>query len=134
MNNFIMDKEKEKERELANSIVKHYMYNEKFVKNENGKKILKDVSENKHENVYAEHKVFGNGVNKYYILCDSDGNIFNPFSSMEDNYTYDKDRGGPRWQMIEVPNEVFINYYSFLLTRNEAYLRNVDRSVRNTGI
>lgn len=130
---FVMDKDKEEAKEERNRITEKKNYNTSFIigEDEEGRTLV-EVSDD--EPVFAQQISFAGRPPEYSILCDSLGNIFDPYDVMMDKNNYDEDRGKPRWELKNVPEEVYKLYLKYLKTQNETYLRIVDRDVRNLGI
>ena len=111
----------------------------------NGYPLLRDLSGKNHKvipaeelpSAYAMSVKYGNTI-KYYVKRGGDGRLYNPLGiyneqlSMSSTHSSNSNAvrdGRPLYRFDEVNQKIFMNYLTFLKTRNQAWLTICQRDI-----
>jgi len=72
-----------------------------------------------------------NNVDKvfYFVKADNSRTLYNPMGFIGESNLSGKKNGKPRWEFLEVDEEIFGFYKRFLETRNTLNLRHAQRKM-----
>lgn len=87
-----------------------------------------ETTEHNEENALAQEFNYIDGRKRYRVMGNAQG-LYSPYNIYGESYKKEERGGRRKWDLMEVSQEVFSDYITFLQTRNEARLRIAERKL-----